>query len=394
MIKLKFVGGVGEIETVLNQHEAVEKCVVVGYGDISGNKRLIAYGVSRRSELKGDNLIFMAFILTKPFPRLWSLAAGVAMIVTDLHGDWEAYQRYRNRFIDLQAKGWADCLILTGDLIHQENAHLPDKSLEIVLDIMALQVDYGEAIICLTGNHEISHIYGITLAKQNQVYTPAFEKALTQSQQRAEIIALFEGLPFCLRTQAGVTMTHAGAALPLAAPDSADKIFNWSHRHLLDWADEMMVAQGLEALRAHYVGLHQLPYDLLAKHYLAVAGPDDPRYNDLLRGFVISGHPMFEQLLWPTLFTRCEEEYGQSNYAAIVTAMLQTMSVDFAPQQVLVSGHMTLRGGYQMVTKQHLRLASAYHATPREAGVYLLLDTGQPIREIKDLLPGIGSVFK
>jgi hypothetical protein len=35
----------------------------------------------------------MAFRLTKPHPRLWSLDAGVAMIITDLYGDWEAYVR-------------------------------------------------------------------------------------------------------------------------------------------------------------------------------------------------------------------------------------------------------------------------------------------------------------
>ena len=37
----------------------------------------------------------MPFTLTKPYARLWSLDAGVAMVVTDLHGDWEAYARYR-----------------------------------------------------------------------------------------------------------------------------------------------------------------------------------------------------------------------------------------------------------------------------------------------------------
>jgi hypothetical protein len=50
----------------------------------------------------------MTLVLKKTFPRLWSLKAGVAMVVTDLHGDWEIYQRYRDRFVDLQAKGQAD----------------------------------------------------------------------------------------------------------------------------------------------------------------------------------------------------------------------------------------------------------------------------------------------
>jgi hypothetical protein len=315
------------------------------------------------------------------------------MVVTDLHGDWEAYERYRNHFVELQAKGQADCLIFTGDLIHQANPNLPDKSLEIITDIMALQARYGEAIICLIGNHEIPHIYGMSLAKQDQVYTPAFEKALSQSQNRAAIVTFFDTLPFYLRTRAGVTLTHAGAALPLTAPNSADKIFNWNHQHLLTWADETLAMQDIENIRTSYVRRHQLPYHVLANHYLAVSDPDDPRYNDLLRGFVLSSHPGFEQLLWPALFSRCEEEYGQSNYENILTAMLQAVSIDFAPQHVLVAGHMTIRGGYQIVAKRHLRLASAYHATPREAGVYLLFDAAQPVRKIKDLLSGIGTVF-
>jgi hypothetical protein len=37
----------------------------------------------------------------KTHPRLWSLDAGVAMVVTDLHGDWDAYARYRDQFIGL-----------------------------------------------------------------------------------------------------------------------------------------------------------------------------------------------------------------------------------------------------------------------------------------------------
>ena len=100
----------------------------------------------------------MTFTVTKPYPRLWSLEAGTAMVVTDLHGDWDAYRRYRDRFVDLQANGEADCLIFTGDLIHRENPDEPDQSLEMVLDVLALQASYGPAIIYLCGNHELPHI--------------------------------------------------------------------------------------------------------------------------------------------------------------------------------------------------------------------------------------------
>lgn len=333
-------------------------------------------------------------MLTQPFPRLWSLEAGVAMVVTDLHGDWDAYRRYRDRFVALQAKGQADWLVLTGDLIHRENPNKPDSSLEMVLDVLALRASYGQAIIYLCGNHELPHLYGISLVKGERSYTPAFEAALTGSGRRAEIIALFDSLPFYLQTRAGVTLTHAGAAAPLASPENAVKIFNWSHQRLFEWADQTIAAEDVAALRSGYAKWNQMPYETMARHYLAVTGPDDPRYNDLLRGFLATSDPVFEQLLWPALFTRCEQEYGLADYTIFLDALLQEASQDFYPQEILVAGHMTLKGGYQYVTQRHLRLASAHHATPREAGRYLLFDAGQAVQRIEDLLPGLGSVYR
>jgi hypothetical protein len=315
------------------------------------------------------------------------------MVVTDLHGDWDAYRRYRDRFVALQAKGQANWLVLTGDLIHREKLNAPDHSLEIVLDVLALQASYGQAIIYLCGNHELPHIYGINLTKGERSYTPAFEAALTNGQQRAAVIALFDSLPFYLRTRAGVVLTHAGAAAPLAHPQNAMRIFNWSHQRLFDWADQMMATEDVAALRNGYAKWNQMPYEAMARYYLAVSGPDDPRYNDLLRGFLATSDPAFEQLLWPALFTRCEEEYS-SDYAIFLEALFHEVSQNFYPQRVLVAGHMTIKGGHRIVAQRHLRLASAHHATPREAGCYLLFDTGKAVQQVEDLLSGLESVYR
>jgi predicted phosphodiesterase len=94
--------------------------------------------------------------------RVIDLEAGTAMIVTDLHGDWDAYRRYRDRFLQLQANGRADYFILTGDLIHHEGAVEEDQSLAMVLDVFALQQELGDRLIYLLGNHEMPHIYSIT----------------------------------------------------------------------------------------------------------------------------------------------------------------------------------------------------------------------------------------
>ena len=133
------------------------------------------------------------------------------MVVTDLHGDWDAYQRYRDRFVDLQAKHQADCLIFTGDLIHSDSSATADDSLQIILDVLALKATFGEAIIYLCGNHELPHIYGFGLSKGKREYTPAFEAALSQSSYRTVVTNLFLALPFYVRTAAGVSLTHAGA---------------------------------------------------------------------------------------------------------------------------------------------------------------------------------------
>lgn len=315
------------------------------------------------------------------------------MVVTDLHGDWDAYCRFRDCFVDMHAAGRADGLVFTGDLIHQEDAGRPDHSLQIVEDVLALRNTYGRAIIYLCGNHELPHIYGISLAKGSQVFTPAFEADLARSDRRPDIIALFDSLPFYLRTRAGVSLAHAGAAAPMANPDQARRIFTWSHHRLLVWADEIMSADRIETLRRNYAELQHASYEMLARHYLAVSGPDDPRYNDLLRGFLASSHPSFNPLLWQALFTRCELEYGLPDYRIFLDAFLQELAVNFFPQHVLVAGHMPVKSGYQVVGQRHLRLASAFHAHPREAGQYLLFDAAQPIRTVKDLLPGLGSVY-
>jgi hypothetical protein len=336
----------------------------------------------------------MRLTLEHTKPRLWSITGGRAMVVTDLHGNWETYCRYRDLFIDLYNGEQVDGLVLTGDIIHSEEPD-QDHSLEIVLDILRLRQTYGNDIVYLCGNHELPHIYSISLAKGERVYTPDFEEALENSGRRDEVITLFDSLPFYLRTQAGVSLTHAGAPAIITTPVAAERLFSWSHQSLLAWAEEQMAAGDIDELRAGYAKLHNnVPYHLLAEYLLAVSGPDDPRYNHLLRGFMSSSHPWFDELLWSAMFTRNEDQYGVADYRIFLDALLQALSVDFAPQHKLIAGHMTIRGGYKIIADNHLRLASSHHARPQEAGQYLIFDTGQPISSMDALLRGLGSVFR
>lgn len=335
----------------------------------------------------------MPFTLTQTYPRLCSLEEGMAMAVTDLHGDWNVYRRYRDRFVDLQAGGHADCLIFTGDLIHAEDAK-SDRSLDIVLDMLALRNTYGSAIIYLCGNHEIPHIYSFSLSKGDRVYTPDFEAAMVESGRREEIMALFDSLPFYIRTKAGVSLAHAGASPATTSLDNTRKLFEWSHLDLMEWAKKVVAGEDVTALRIGFTNSHQgIPYNTIAGYLLAISGPNDPRYNDLLHGFFASNHPHFLKILWPALFTRCEQEYGSSDYAIFLDALLKELSMDFSPQQFLVAGHIPVKGGHRVVSQRHLRLASAAHASPRRAGQYLLFDAAKPIKDIKELTNYFGSVY-
>lgn len=313
------------------------------------------------------------------------------MVVSDLHGDWDAYRHYRDRFLQLHARGQADYLILLGDLIHREGPADRDASLAIVLDVRALQRSLPDRVIYLCGNHELPHIYNITLSKGRQEFTARFQATL--GEHRDEVISLFKALPFYVRTRAGVALTHAGAPAEVTDPANAHQLFNWSHQALLDEAAALLATQNVAALRHSFSKLSGVSYDRQARHFLAVSGPEDPRYDDLLRGFVASnGNPKFD-LLWSALFTRCEHDYGRTDYAIFLDALLAALSEPSRPQRLLVAGHVRIRGGHEVVVERHLRLASAANANPRQAGEYLLFDTARPVDSMKTLLAGLRPGF-
>ncbi|MCP4356656.1 MAG: metallophosphoesterase [Chloroflexi bacterium] len=329
----------------------------------------------------------MIFQLEKTFPRLWSIDSGIIMVVTDLHGDWGAYQRYRDRFIDLHTSSKVDCLVLAGDLIHSDSPQITDKSLDIVIDVLKMQELFGDAVIYLCGNHELPHIYSFGLSKGKKEYTPAFEAALSQSLYRPQVTTLFHSLPFFVRTRAGVSITHAGASPTMSDFRTAAKIFNWDHRKYLAEAESLLADMDIEGMRRGYAKLSQVDsYDELARHYLAVNDKNNPRYNDLLRGFFATSNPDY-QYLDSVLFTKCELAYGQIAYSSMLLDQLRNLSNMYTPQKVLVAGHMTVSGGHKIVAKRHLRLCSGQHATPREAGKYLLFDAQIQIEDISNTHP-------
>ena len=304
------------------------------------------------------------------------------MVVTDLHGDYALYRRYRNRFLQLHAWGFAHTLVFCGDLIHSDGPARSDRSLDIVLDLLSLQRQLGESLVVLLGNHELPHIYGVNLARGDVEYTPRFEAAM--GEHRSAILAFFKGLPFFVRTPAGVMLSHGGAPPNVALPSDWARLCAFDHDALLEEAEALLRPDVLAETREEYARIVGTPYNDLARHYLAVQGPDDPRYNDLLRAALVSEESAFN-FLWTALFARNEYEVGEARYGQMVDAFLRVASEGFVEQRVLVAGHIPTRGR-RVVAERQLRLYSgALDGSTRDAS-YLLFDTTQPVHSPYDLL--------
>src|SRR5512136_249476 len=180
--------------------------------------------------------------------RFLDLNAGRVMVVTDLHGDYAAYCRYRDRFFALQAAGQADYFLLAGDYLHSVTPQETDRSLEIVLDLLHLRQALGRALVVLLGNHELPHLYGITISKGSLVYGPRFERAM--GPHRADILEFFDSLPFYVRTQAGAAIAHAGACEPAATLGGLHYLRDYSHQAELEKVEAFLSDQDRTSLRA------------------------------------------------------------------------------------------------------------------------------------------------
>lgn len=323
------------------------------------------------------------------------------MVVTDLHGAWDVYRRLRDRFLALHQQKEVDCLIICGDLIHGEGSEDVDSSLDMLLDVMALQADMGsDKVLLLLGNHELPHIYGLTLAKGSIQYTPRFEASLARLDQfhkshyrRKDVIDFLISLPFFVTTQAGVMLTHAGASTEVSSVHAFERISQIDHAVLIAQADQELKKYDIESLRRGYSHFTGLPYDDQARRFLAVSGPSDPRYNDLLRMLFLTGQNTDFDLMWNTLFSQNEMD-GNTSYIGTIRGFLSYVSrASQHEQRVLVAGHIGVKNGFGLVGTQQLRLASYTHAYPKRAGRYLLLDCSKPIKTASDLILSIQPVF-
>jgi hypothetical protein len=206
-------------------------------------------------------------------------------------------------------------------------------------------------------------------------------------------MALFDSLPFYIRTRAGVMLGHAGAVAELSTAQAVETLFHFSHQAILQEAAAVIGEEKRPSLRRAIAKMSQQTYDNIVYQYFGITSPDDPRYDDFLIGTVATNsHPHFE-LLWEALFTTNEKQYDRHTYQTIVKTMLLAFSKGYHEQTVMISGHLDCRQGYTVVNPHQLRLASAKHALPRESGKYLLFDAGERVKTAADLLPNLATIF-
>lgn len=323
------------------------------------------------------------------YPRLKHFDDGVAMVVTDLHGEGEAYDHIRNTFLDLYEKGVVNRLVICGDLIHIRR-NVPDESVRMILDVIDLQQEFGDdTIVMLMGNHEMPHVYNVTLSKGNDEFTAPFEQSLTQSGEREKVSQFLHHLPLYVSTNAGVFISHAGATPVVTDGSQAENILTFDHEALLHLADDRLKnGYDLENLKQNREYFEQV------KHYLAVQSVDDPRYHHFLRGQLLSQSDEEFSFLWDVLFARNEQGTSIDRYTYVARHFLLAISnIVGIPLNVIVAGHIGTKGGHALIGRKHLRLSSFAHAHPNHSGEYLLLDCANLVQNSSDLLPYLRPVF-
>ena len=150
---------------------------------------------------------------------------GRLLIVTDVHGDLDDYEKYINLW---------DCndpdfhLVFVGDFIH--SIYDDDKSIEIIEDVIEKDKKYSN-FHPLLGNHEWSHITNTPVFKGYQNQTYAFEDLIIDKKGSlepylSEYVEYFKSMPFFVKTANGLFISHTGPSTLVKSLNDFNEIFN------------------------------------------------------------------------------------------------------------------------------------------------------------------------
>lgn len=154
-------------------------------------------------------------------------AEGKAMVLTDIHGNREDYQRYMK--IWRKFKNKKNHLIITGDYIHGFGDS--DGSVDI-LESIKWQFEHLPNFHVLLGNHELAHITGINIFKGGYNQKKDFEKLILakygpKCQDKIEQYkTFFKKLPIAVKTGNGIFISHAGPSKYIKTLMDVENILN------------------------------------------------------------------------------------------------------------------------------------------------------------------------
>ena len=158
---------------------------------------------------------------------------GVALIVTDLHGNMDDFEKIMQIWEDLSTRD--KHLILTGDFIHAMGLE-NDNSLEI-LDQVRLDCRKFENFHLLLGNHEWATITHHSLYKGGVNQSLNFEELIKDKYgedwklKLGEYTNFFKELPVAVKTDNKVFISHSG---PPKSVKSIDEIMNITEKGYTD----------------------------------------------------------------------------------------------------------------------------------------------------------------
>lgn len=133
---------------------------------------------------------------------------GRLIVVSDIHGNFDDYQRYINLWDESDPDFH---IVFLGDLIHAVGQE--DKSVEIVDDV--IEKSKCPNFHTLLGNHEWAHIVNKEIYKGHEELIRQFEILVSYKKGFIEpsitnYIKFFKTMPYFVKTANGLFLSHSG----------------------------------------------------------------------------------------------------------------------------------------------------------------------------------------
>lgn len=135
------------------------------------------------------------------------------MVVSDLHGNWDHYQKYLEIFDNYKKDGLDIAILFIGDFIDASRPE--DNSYKIIQDMMD-KVDFTEFGVLL-GNHEDCFLKDEVLFKWEDIECDQWSQDLSD-EEIDNVKEFFKGLFDTYVTPNNILITHGGLPLGLDNP--------------------------------------------------------------------------------------------------------------------------------------------------------------------------------